>query len=202
MAEYLRAGVRNPASDGGKMDAEAQLLACARGDQAALERLYATYSAQLLGILMRILRRRDLAEEALQDTFLSVWRKASDYDPARGAAPAWMFVIARHRALDILRRERREVPLAPEVVTEFCDRLHEVEGDGAALDHLGWRRLRACLERLSANQRRSILLAYFFGLTREEMAARLESPIGTVKSWVRRGLAGLKRCLEAGAPET
>ncbi|MGH8272735.1 MAG: sigma-70 family RNA polymerase sigma factor [Gammaproteobacteria bacterium] len=174
-----------------------ELAACARGEADALQRLYAALSAQLFGVLVRILRRRDLAEEALQDTFLSVWRKASDYDATRGAASTWIFVIARHRALDILRRERREVPLAPDVLTDICDRLPDPDAAAGGWNPVGSRRLRACLERLSAEQRRSILLAYFFGLTREEIAARLESPLGTVKSWVRRGLAGLKRCLEA-----
>lgn len=174
------------------------LAACARGDAAALERLYRMLSPQLFGLLLRILHRRDLAEEALQDTFVNVWRKASEYRANRGGVRTWVTTIARHRAFDILRRERRDVPLDPDALLAAGDAAWAAAGpaDGAR-SRAEYRRLRDCLARLSDGQRRSVLLAYFQGLTQEEISARLDAPLGTVKSWVRRALAGLKRCLEA-----
>ncbi|MDN5864663.1 MAG: sigma-70 family RNA polymerase sigma factor [Gammaproteobacteria bacterium] len=173
---------------------------CARGEQAALQSLYSALSPQLFGLLLRILQRRDLAEEALQETFVSVWQKASEYRTSRGRVSTWVFAIGRYRALDILRRERREVNLDPDELLAACDAAAVAMGDaqGAELPRSAaeYRRLRECLDALSGDQRSCLLLAYFRGRTQEEIAARLDAPLGTVKSWVRRALASLKRCLE------
>lgn len=187
----------------GNKDRQAHLqrsmAACARGDEAGLEVLYGALSAQLFGLLMRILQRRDLAEEALQDTFVNIWNKASEYRATRGTITTWVTTIARNRAFDILRRERRDVPFDPQLLGELSDTTVSASGgDGydGVRSPAESRRLAECMERLSDRQRKSLVLAYFGGLTQEEIAAKLSAPLGTVKSWVRRALAGLKRCLE------
>lgn len=182
---------------------EAKLVAwmagCARGDAAALERLYAELSPQLFGLLLRILQRRDLAEEAVQDTFVSVWRKASEYRADRGRVATWVLSIGRYRALDMLRRNRREIGMEPEDLLQASDARVAAEADAGELPRslAEYRRLRRCLDALSREQRSSVLLAYFQGHTQEEIAALMKAPLGTAKSWVRRALMSLKRCLEA-----
>ena len=171
------------------------LAGCARGEPAALENLYRALSPQLFGLLMRILKRRDLAEEALQDTFVNVWRKASEYRAGRGKVATWVLTIARNRAFDLLRRYRREVSMEPENLIGLGDALSVNDDTGDMRSMAEYRRLRQCMEALSEDQRSSLLLAYFEGLTQEEIAQRLEKPLGTVKSWVRRALISLKGCL-------
>lgn len=177
------------------------LHACAQGRQAAFQALYREVSPQLFAVLVRILRRRDLAEEALQDALLSVWRNAGSYSAEKGAPMTWLVSICRYRALDMLRRERREVSLDTE--REDLDEDGQQVSDGeAVMDTVSTskaeeRKLDECMGKLNGGQQQSIRLAYVDGCTHEEIAARIGSPVGTVKSWVRRGLESLKRCLEA-----
>jgi RNA polymerase sigma-70 factor (ECF subfamily) len=178
------------------------LHACAQRRQAAFQELYQQVSPQLFAVLVRILKRRDLAEEALQDALVSVWRNAGSYTAEKGAPMTWLISICRYRAVDILRREQREVSMelvldeaAEEgaALSEFADG----SADTAFISKAESRALEQCLQRLNDGQRKSLTLAYFDGCTHEEIAAVLKSPIGTVKSWVRRGLESLKHCLEA-----
>lgn len=175
------------------------LHACAQGRQAAFQELYGQVSPQLFASLLRILKRRDLAEEALQDALLSVWRNAGSYSADKGAPMTWMLSICRYRALDTLRRGKREVPLEP--VSEDAEgggaEFADESADGELISRAEERALDDCMGRLNDGQRASLKLAYFDGCTHEEIAANLKSPVGTVKSWVRRGLESLKRCLEA-----
>jgi RNA polymerase sigma-70 factor (ECF subfamily) len=177
------------------------LHACAQGRQSAFQDLYRLVSPQLFAVLVRILKRRDLAEEALQDGLLSVWRNAGSYAADKGAPMTWMVSICRYRALDMLRREKREVSLDTERedLDEEGRELNEGEmvSDTVSLSKAEERRLEECRGRLSDGQQRSVRLAYVDGCTHEEIAAKVGSPVGTVKSWVRRGLESLKRCLEA-----
>lgn len=176
------------------------LRACTQGHRPSFQRLYQLTSPQLFAILLRILKRRDWAEEALQDALLSVWRNAGSYTAQRGSPMTWLVSICRYRALDMLRRERREVPLEG-----GDDEGDDLELEAASEDpeaselisHAETRALKRCLDQLSDSQRRSLKLAYFDGCSHEEIAQVLSSPIGTVKSWVRRGLQSLKQCLEA-----
>lgn len=167
---------------------------CARGDQGAFRELYALTSPQLLALLIRMLRRRDLAEEVLQETFVSAWRNAPEYTASRGRVFAWLTTIARNRALDELRKTKRAA-LDPGA---SLDDLPDEEGEETYGD-AEVRALSACLDALPDGQRRSVQLAYLDGLSHDEIAQALRAPLGTVKSWVRRGLAALKQCL--GAPE-
>lgn len=178
------------------------LHACAQGRQAAFQELYGQVSPQLFSILLRILKRKDLAEEALQDALLSVWRNAGSYSAEKGAPMTWLVSICRYRALDMLRREWREVSLEPaldaaEDETAETAGLADVAADPELISKAEERALEECMRRLNDGQQTSLRLAYVDGCTHEEIAARIKSPIGTVKSWVRRGLESLKRCLEA-----
>jgi RNA polymerase sigma-70 factor (ECF subfamily) len=169
---------------------------CARGDQGAFRALYALTSPQLLALLIRMLRRRDLAEEVLQETFVSAWRNAPEYTASRGRVFAWLTTIARNRALDELRRTKRAALDPGAVLEELPD-----EQDEESYGPTEVRALIGCLDGLPDGQRRSVQLAYLDGLSHHEIAQTMRTPLGTVKSWVRRGLASLKQCLGAtGAP--
>lgn len=172
------------------------LAACARQDSRAFQRLYERTAPQLLACLIRILRNRILAEDALQDVFVQVWGRAGQFDSGRGSAWAWLVSIARYRAIDLKRRESR-------MVTEPYAEIDEIPGQDEpqdALAALGQRATKAlvnCLAALQPRQRDCIVLAYQGGLTQVEVASEIGEPLGSVKSWIRRGLAALKRCLES-----
>lgn len=171
------------------------LVACGRKDEDAFARLYRAASPKLFAAAIRILRRRDWAEEVLQDSFVSIWNHAADYAQWKSAPMTWMTSIVRNRALDLLRRPALEVSGDLEVIME----LREDGNPGPleqALASADAARLAACLKTLEARQRQSIMLAFFHGLTHSELASHLRQPLGTVKTWIRRGLQQLKACLE------
>jgi len=174
----------------------ALLGACARGDRTAVEKLYRQTSAKLFGVALRIVRQEDLAEEVLQDCYIRIWNRASDYREGLAAPMTWMASIVRNRSLDFLRRPNPEVidvdgELIEGVASHAPGPLAALEQsrDGSALAR--------CLAELEAKQRQAILLAFRDGLSHSELAAHLRQPLGTVKTWVRRGLARLKTCLGA-----
>ncbi|HVS24183.1 MAG TPA: sigma-70 family RNA polymerase sigma factor [Gammaproteobacteria bacterium] len=180
-----------------KDELEPLLARCASGEAAALKLLYQKTAAQLFGVLRRILLRDDLAQDALQDVYVSVWRNAKDYRAARGSPFTWMVSIARYRAIDIKRSRSRLVHFADP--SEYVQENDDASGsDLAALAarDADARRLKDCLDELSAMQRNAVCLAYLHGLTHEEVAGTLAAPLGTVKSWVRRGLESLRGCIE------
>ncbi|WP_370153046.1 MULTISPECIES: sigma-70 family RNA polymerase sigma factor [Pseudomonadota] len=174
------------------------LSATAGGDQRAFRHLYDASGPHLFGLLLRILKRRDWAEEALQDCFLKIWQKADTYSPEKGAPLTWLMTIARYRALDLLRMKRPEVELpedGEDASMSFADESSGIDPEAGAVEKEGMGRLAECMEGLQDEQRRSVLLAYYEGYTHQELARRLEAPLGTVKSWVRRGLQRLRECL-------
>lgn len=173
------------------------LASAAGGDEQAFASLYQAVAPQIYALLLRMLKRRDWAEEALQDAFLKIWQNAETYTPDRGAPLAWLMSIARYRALDLLRRKRPEVPIGDEGEAAFlgiADIGQEPYAQSEELDALT--ALQHCLETLQEEQRESVLLAYYEGYSHSELARRLKAPLGTVKSWVRRGLIRLRECLE------
>ncbi|MBU0604265.1 MAG: sigma-70 family RNA polymerase sigma factor [Gammaproteobacteria bacterium] len=178
-------------------DFEAALVACARGDQAALQRIYQAEGSRLLGVALRIVRRRDVAEDVLHDAFVRIWEKASTFDATRGSARGWIYSIVRHGALNHVRNHAREVAADDSTF----ERMESDHASGAAdpcrqvLLSSESGLLYDCLARLDAGKRSSILLAYLEGCTHSEIASRLESPLGTVKAWIRRGLQALRECL-------
>jgi RNA polymerase sigma-70 factor (ECF subfamily) len=173
-------------------EAAALLARIARGDRAALSALYAAQSVRLFGIAMAILRDRDAAADALHDGFVSLARRAAQFDPARGEASAWMGAVVRHAALDIARRRGREIPTEDALLGDAPVLPAQLETLAAEAEAA---RLRACLETLEEKNRQGILLAFVHGLSHPQIAARLEMPLGTVKSWIRRGLLALRECL-------
>jgi RNA polymerase sigma-70 factor (ECF subfamily) len=170
----------------------ALLQRSAEGDRAAFRRLYDLQSSRLYAVALRITRQSALAADAMHEAFVSVWQYADRFDPARGAGEAWLTSIVRYRALDLVRRGVREVTGldVPEREDEDPDPLARLLGsaEGAALHR--------CLEELDAERRTLILHAFMDGLTHTELADRFAMPLGTVKSSIRRGLAGLRQCLE------
>jgi len=170
------------------------LRRCAQSDGEALHELYTLVSPTLFACLIRMLRRRSLAEEALQDVFVTVWQRARQYQPERGRAMAWLVAIARYRAIDLLRHER----FAPVAVAELpvaAAPVEEAAEDPTAM-LAGANLLERCLELLTREQRHCLELAFVGGNSHADVARLVGSPLGTVKSWIRRGLQSLKACLE------
>jgi RNA polymerase sigma-70 factor, ECF subfamily len=174
----------------------ARLLAAAgRREHTAFARLYELTSARLHGVALRLMRRRDLAEEALQDAFVSIWQHAIEFDATKAAPMTWMNSILRNRCLDLLRRPRFEQSADDDVFENLID--DAVGPLDRLMQSATLRSIFSCLKTLSAPERQSITLAFFHGLTHAELARHLRQPLGTVKSCVRRGLARLKDCLQA-----
>ncbi len=169
------------------------LRGCARGDRTALRAIYDSEAPRMIGVAMRLLRRRALAEEAVHDTFLQVWKKADSFDPVRGEARSWIYAILRNRALNILRGETRT-----DLVDDFepMGLVSEEENAEAVMMRLSdTGSLKRCLEGLEPSRRQAITLAYIHGLSHGELAGRLGVPLGTMKSWIRRSLLALRECM-------
>jgi RNA polymerase sigma-70 factor (ECF subfamily) len=165
----------------------------ARGDQAAFERLYTATRAKLYGVVLRILRRTDLAEEVVQEAYLKIWNNAGSFDPKLATPITWMVAIARNRALDVVRRKSEvsieDEPAAMEAAGEEPDPLARQE----MTDEL--RRLLGCLGQLEEDRRRLVLLAYYSGWSREQLSAKFGAPANTIKTWLRRSLLEIRECL-------
>jgi RNA polymerase sigma-70 factor, ECF subfamily len=171
------------------------LAATASGDRAAFARLYRQTGGKLLGLAQLLLRRRDLAEEVVQEAFVRVWQRARDYDADKGQPFTWMSAIVRNLCIDRLRRERGEVTLDAAPGREsWAD--PDPDPQELAIRSAEARRLATCLDGLDEPQSRLIRLAFFTGLTHDQLAAQVGQPLGTVKSTIRRGLQRLKTCLD------
>jgi RNA polymerase sigma-70 factor (ECF subfamily) len=164
----------------------------ARGDRAAFERFYDAYAALAFGLIRRILRDREAAQEVLQEVFWQVWQDAPSYDPSRGSPEAWLVMRAKTRAIDRLRsiRRREQTFVAP--VDERVAAAPGRRGDNPALAAEDRGLAQGALEQLPEPQRRAIELAFLEGLTQSEIAARLGQPLGTVKTRIRLGLERLR----------
>jgi RNA polymerase sigma factor (sigma-70 family) len=184
------------------MDAEAkrrQLSAAlhrvAAGDRPALRLVYDMTSAKLFGICLRILKDRSEAEDVLQEVYLTVWRKASAFEETRASPITWLVAIARNRAIDRLRSSGAASRILP---IEAAEQVEDPAPSAAAsLESVQeGMRLQSCLDELEARQSAAIRAAFMDGLTYEQLALRGGVPLGTMKSWIRRGLARLRECLE------
>jgi RNA polymerase sigma-70 factor (ECF subfamily) len=172
------------------------LIATGEQDRSAFQRVYRLTSAKLFGICLRICGDRQAAEDVLHEVYLTVWKRAGGFEPGRSSPITWLATIARNRSIDWRRAMtgRQALPLAgaPDIADDApsaIDVLVREEGDRA---------LYFCLDGLDNNQREAIRSAFFGGLTYAELADRQAVPLGTMKSWVRRGLLRLKECLDAG----
>ena len=172
------------------------LTGVAQGDMRAFERVYATTSAKVYGIVVRIVGRGDIADEILQEVYLRVWLRAADFNPTRASPITWLATIARNRALDEMKRKAfKSLDDCPEAlqVASDDDPIADREQDE------GWLRLQASIDRLEPEKRELVLLVYHHGMTREEIARRLGRPVSTVKMWLRRALNQIKA--ELGEPQ-
>jgi RNA polymerase sigma-70 factor (ECF subfamily) len=165
------------------------------GDRAALQTVYRLTSAKLFGVALRILGERSEAEDVLQEVYVTVWRKAADFDTGRASPMTWLIAIARNRAIDRLRATRQSrhmdrMDIASDVADSapLADKALE-----SAQDHA---RLHGCLDGLEPRERAALRGAFFDGNTYEDLAARMKVPLGTMKSWIRRAMIKLKSCLE------
>jgi RNA polymerase sigma-70 factor, ECF subfamily len=174
-------------------DIAALLTRIATGDRAALAGLFDLEAGRLVAIARRIVRRQDLAEEVVQDAFVAVWQRASQFQPERGSASGWLTTIVRNRALNLLRDGSRIDYHDGETLAAIGDRAADALN---AFDALSERdALKTCLAQLDEFKRRAILLCYVTGLNHGEVAATLNAPLGTVKAWIRRGTIALQECL-------
>ena len=164
-------------------------------DRTAFRDLYTLTSAKLFGICYRICGERQAAEDVLHDVYLTIWKRAGAYEPARASPITWLATIARNRAIDWQRAQkvRRASPI--EDAPEILDTAPLVSD--TMLDDEDAHRLHGCLDGLEERQRSAIRTAFFDGVTYADLAERQAVPLGTMKSWVRRGLAKLKECLDA-----
>ena len=173
-------------------ETEALLVGCAAADPEAFRRLYELTSARLYGVALRITRSPPLASDAVHDAMLQVWRSAARFDPDRGQADSWLLALVRYRALDLVRKHRREatgaeLPDQPDDEPDALSRMVATSEEAA---------LRDCLGEVDESRRKLVVLAFTNGLTHNEIAASLGQPLGTVKSTIRRTLMALRSCLE------
>jgi RNA polymerase sigma factor (sigma-70 family) len=186
-----------PAGNRNDQALAAAIAAIAKGDERALEALYDETVGRVFGLALRIVRNRESAEEVTEDVFIQAWRSAATFDAARGAPIAWLLTICRSRALDHLRRA--EPALAhpdPQSLRAAVDVEHDDDPQSllaAARDHA---QLKRALESLTPQQRQLVALAFFRGFTHQEIAAHSGLPLGSVKTWIRRALAVLRKELE------
>jgi RNA polymerase sigma-70 factor (ECF subfamily) len=177
------------------LDERALLLKIGHGDREAFRELYDQTSPQLFAVALRLLRKRDAAEEVIQEVFLTLWHAADQYDIDRGSVRTWMSTITRNRCIDRIRRTPQEtLPLLDDdesLTSENDDPLSHV----LAQDHQ--QLLSVCLDGLDSQQRQCVSLAFFDGMTHQEVASHLTVPLGSAKTWIRRGLDFLKKCMGA-----
>ena len=166
----------------------------AAGNQTAFERLYEKTSGQLFAVALKMLKNKDSAEEALQEAFIRIWYKADYYKEGQGTVLTWMVSIVRYRALDMLRSKKVRKEESFDEVLEVDDQLEGGTPIAQAFNRYD-SKLHKCMDELDFQQKQAINLAYFQGLSHSEVVSYLDSPLGTIKSWIRRGLSSLQRCI-------
>ncbi len=185
-------------------DEVSQLLArVALRDAKAFETLYRLVASRLLAVALRVTQERAMAEDVLQEVFVSIWNPSLDAAPGQHRTLAWLCVVTRHRAIDLLRKRKPEEPLHWHD-DDGEERTHDVQSEGGTpLDHLlahaDDKQLTHCMGTLEPEPKQALLLAFYDGLTHMEIAQRMARPLGTVKAWTRRSLMRLKGCMEAMA---
>lgn len=171
------------------------LLQTGRNDQKAFAELYKRTSSKLFGVCLRMLRDRSEAEEVLQETYTTVWRRAATFNSAKASAITWLVTLSRNKAIDRLRQHREEQLDDPARFEELVDGQPTPAGDAeTSQEH---QRLQQCLDELEPQQQSSVREAFFTGATYNELATRCKVPLGTMKSWIRRSLMQLRTCLDS-----
>ena len=169
----------------------------ASNDRDAFRLLYDSSSAKLFGVILSIVKRQDLAEEILQEVYLTIWNKANTYNPSLGRPLSWMMTIARNKALDTLRgleAKSQTLDYSESDDAHIQSALLAIKPE--TLDVSDSMTLQSCLDEATEKARESVLLAYVHGFSREELAVRYSVPVNTIKTWLRRALVDLKNCLE------
>jgi RNA polymerase sigma-70 factor (ECF subfamily) len=181
------------------LDSNRSLIAAAlgripAGDRAALQTVYRLTSAKLFGVCLRILGERAEAEDVLQEVYVTVWRKAADFDASRASPMTWLIALARNRSIDRLRASRRARMDPIDAAAEIAD---AAGGADTIIESAQeYTRLHGCLDGLASHERAALRGAFFDGNTYEDLAGRMNVPLGTMKSWIRRAMIKLKACLE------
>jgi RNA polymerase sigma-70 factor, ECF subfamily len=169
------------------------LASVAKRDEAAFERLYEATSAKLFGVVLRILKRQDLAEEVIQDAYIKIWNSAGQFNPDLSSPITWMASIARNRAIDVVRKRSEisieEEPAAMDVASDTPDPLARKD----MTEEL--KRILECVGQLEPQRQRLVLLAYYNGWSREQLAQKFDTPLNTVKTWLRRSMLEIRECL-------
>lgn len=179
-------------------DLRALLLAVAAKDRLAFRHLYDASSPKLFGTALRILKSRPAAEEVLQDVFLRIWQNASSYAPETAPALVWMNSITRNRSIDVLRQRQFLQVSTKNDETDWFEKIAEDrDREGDMIDNAS---LRRCLETIEPQARSCVLLAYYEGFSRDELAERFGRPVNTIKTWLHRSLGTLRACLD-GSPQ-
>jgi len=169
------------------------LAAVAKGDKAAFERLYGATRAKLYGVLLRILGRPEAADDVMQETYLKVWQMAGKFDPTVASPITWMVAIARNRAIDIVRKKADvSVEDSPEALGVAADTPPPLARREMTEE---LRRLIGCLGKLDPEKQRIVLLAYYSGWSREQLSHKLDIPVNTIKTWLRRSLLEIRECM-------
>lgn len=177
---------------------EQTLHACAAGDRAALQSLYQHEARYLLGVVLRIVRQRQVAEDVVHDAFINIWNKAASFDAVMGSGRGWIYSVTRNLALNAIRHGAREVSVDEETAealeVESAVQAHAGASDAFELQ-ASMGKLHDCLERLEPARRNCILYAYVDGCSHSEIAQRTQTPLGTVKAWIKRGMGTLRECM-------
>jgi RNA polymerase sigma-70 factor (ECF subfamily) len=172
------------------------IAAVAKADEVAFERLYAATRAKLYGVVFRILRRQDLAEDVLQEAYVRIWNNAARFDAGIASPITWMVSIARNRAIDVVRKRAdaslEEEPGAMDVASDSPDPLARRE----MTEEL--KRLLECVGRLEPDRQKLVLLAYYNGWSREQLGEKFAAPVNTIKTWLRRSMLDVRACLGIG----
>ena len=174
------------------------LQACARGDHQALQHLYQHESRYLLGVALRIVRQRQQAEDVLHDAFMKIWTHSAMFDAAAGSGRGWIYSVVRNQALNAVRSNGREVSVDEEIA-EALDAQGSMAAHRDTLDafelNASMGKLNECLQRLEPARRNCILYAYVDGCSHSEIAERTQTPLGTVKAWIKRSMGSLRECM-------
>jgi RNA polymerase sigma-70 factor (ECF subfamily) len=173
---------------------EGLLVAVAGQDRTAFRALYDRTSGKLLAIILRICRERSAAEDILQEVYVQIWRRAETFDPELGTGQAWLSILARRRAIDYIRSLGRVDRVATETELDMLETLPARASGAENLSDL--RILMRCIGRLNPQHGKAILLAYYDGWSREDLARHFGTPDGTIKAWLRRGLMSLRTCMD------
>ncbi|WP_295951068.1 sigma-70 family RNA polymerase sigma factor [Rhodoferax sp.] len=179
-------------------DYERALYGCARGERQALQDIYRQDSRHLLGVALRIVRQRQQAEDVVHDAFMNIWTQAASFDAQRGSGRGWIYSVVRNLALNAVRNCAREVPVDEETA-EALDAQNSLEAHAQIADafdlSVSLGKLNDCLARLEPARRNCILYAYVDGCSHGEIAERTQTPLGTVKAWIKRSMGSLRECM-------